>query len=178
MAAVPTYWLIGLEALAVLGLAVLFVQDWRSRTVDFLLFPYLGVVFLSHRFLTDSWVTVIGATAINLFLIGGFIVAIAIYLKVRFKASISELFTYLGPGDLLFWMVVSMYLPDVEFVIYFIGSLVFALLIFGMVRLLQNSRVRLVPLAGLQAGYLLVWIIGSRLFPLEKAVLLDWFLAR
>lgn len=130
-------------------------QDFRERAVSVWLFPVLGSLFLVKNLTVIDYSQYLFNTLIN---IGFCLIQYAIltlYFSFKNKTIINIADTVLGWGDIVFVLVLCFAFPPLMFFIYYMLSLVIATLI-GFYFKLQNKTV---PLAGIQALVLTLWII-------------------
>ena len=152
-----------LEILFLLTLGVLFYQDITERKVSIwilIIGIFLGglihywhqpqIVFFSN----------IGVNSIFIALIFG---TLWVYAKLKLKKRIFEVF---GMGDLFFFILLAVSLPILSFLILFVFSLIFSLLIFILLK--NTFKEKTVPLAGLQSLFLsLVLIVNKFLITID-----------
>lgn len=136
---------------SLLGLLAITYQDFKERKVSVYLF-ILALIFVSflyyrhtnpHAFLINI---VINLTTVVLML--GILVG---YSWFKLKQPLFEVF---GLGDALFFLVLAFGFSTTTFIVLFVSSLVFALLIFIAIKSKLNNKT--VPLAGLQALFLVL----------------------
>jgi len=117
-------------------LALVFAQDMRSRAVYWLLFPVLTALFIV---LTGFSVVAV----INIvFLLVQFLLVSA-YFSIKKRRWVNVMKGLLGWGDMLFLLSIAFYLSVLNFIFFYIASLLFVLLF--------AARYKHIPLAGLQA---------------------------
>jgi hypothetical protein len=149
---------IAIEILYILMLLFLFYEDYKKRLISLWA---VSLCLLLGGFLHFLKVY------LNAFLIGvlintGFVVVLfsilLLYAKLKMKKKIFQVF---GIGDLLFFLVFATSLPTVSFIVMFVFSLFFSMLIFLILknRIHQNT----VPLAGLQSLFFAL-ILSVNLF--------------
>lgn len=135
--------------IAILALLLLiFAQDLRSRSVYWFLFPVLTALFMlltfSHAY---AWPTVL----INIgFLLLQFLL-VSVYFSVKRGRRVNITAGLLGWGDLLFLLSIAFYLSVLNFLFFYIASLLFVLLF-------AAKRYKHIPLAGLQALLFLIFL--------------------
>lgn len=130
-------------------------QDFRERAVSVWLFPALGSLFLIKNLSEILYSQYI----LNVFINIGFCLIqygiLTLYFSFKKKSIINLADNLLGWGDIVFVLVLCFAFPPLMFFIYYMLSLVIATLI-GFYFKLQNKTV---PLAGIQALVLTLWII-------------------
>jgi len=135
----------------VLSLAI-FVEDILSRSVHWFLFPLLYLaLFAVNYFQSHNWIDGLQHSLWNSLFIAFQLGILTLYFSIKKKKIINITDGLLGWGDILFWVCISCFFSPVIFLLYYIGSLIFVLLIWGAVSLFSNKTNRHIPLAGLQA---------------------------
>ena len=154
--------------LAAGGLSVLVCwQDWRTRSVSWPAFPLLGACLLADRLLDESLGLVGWEIAGNLLTLALLVGVLGLYVRFRFQSRGLGLLDCLGSGDVLFWLVLALYLPPVQLLFFLLGSSALSLLLVigRLVRPLPGEGAVTVPLAGIQAAGLLLLLGGRCLAP-------------
>lgn len=130
-------------------------QDFKERAVSVWLFPVLGSLFLVKNLSEILYSQYI----LNVFINIGFCLIqyaiLTLYFSFKNKTITNIADTLLGWGDIVFVLILCFAFPPLMFFIYYMLSLVIATLI-GFYFKLQNKTV---PLAGIQALVLTLWII-------------------
>ncbi|MBO0360812.1 hypothetical protein J0X19_22825 [Hymenobacter sp. BT186] len=162
------------EVLAFSMLISMLVQDWRWRGVYWYFFPLLAVLFFGLRLDQQPLETVLADSAVNVAFVVLQMLVLSLYVRLRFAASLQA---YLGLGDILYWLAVAVFFSPVVFILYYLSSLVVALLTFLIVRRVVSKPIDArIPLAGLQAGYLALLLLVSWLSPTKLPVGDQWLL--
>jgi hypothetical protein len=133
-------------------LALIFFQDIRSRSVLGVLFPclvmlFMGLGLLQHRLYADTWQAVL----INIgFLVIQFLVVSA-YFSIKNAHWINITTGLLGWGDILFLLSIAFYMSVLNFLFFYVASLVGVLLSWLAWQARSAGKDKHIPLAGLQA---------------------------
>lgn len=138
----------GVIKIAILALLMLiFAQDMRSRSVYWFLFPVLTGLFLVLAFYPLH-----GYTWQPVLLNMGFLLLQFLLLSVYFSAKnarwVNITAGLLGWGDILFLLSIAFYLSVLNFLFFYLASLVCVLLFWLVFSAKHNKEI---PLAGLQA---------------------------
>lgn len=148
---------LGLEILFIIILGILFYQDIKERKVSIWIL-ILGLISggMLH-FMTQPNIVFLSNIGINFIFIGLVFGLLWSYAKLKMKKQIFEVF---GKGDLLFFILLVVSLPILSFLMVFIFSILFALIVF----LILKSRLKedTVPLAGLQSLFLGLVLLANR----------------
>lgn len=92
------------------------------------------------------------------------------YMSFKNKVFLNPFQNYFGMGDVLFYLAASPLFMLKEYVLFFIGSLIFAL--FAQIIFINKNHEKTVPLAGF-ASLFLILIVGADLFlDLKKITLI------
>ncbi|WP_428330280.1 hypothetical protein [Mucilaginibacter sp.] len=142
-----------LRCLIVLVLLLVFVQDQRSRAVHWLLFPLLVVLFWALKGFRWDWQPV----AINLALLALQLALLSLYFSLRHGRLVNVTDGMLGWGDLLFLAATAFYFSVLNFLLFYILSLVIVLTVW----LLWKPASKEIPLAGHQALLLAVLLLTT-----------------
>ena len=144
-----------LSVLIIITLCYITYQDLKERQVYFVLFPVLGsLMSLKHIFnsFRDPFLYAVG---INLIVIAFMMLSIYLYSKLKLNQKFFKVF---GLGDLLIFICMALGFSSLNFIIIFVFSLIFSLLI----HLVLRDR-GTVPLAGYMSLFLIVVYIGGEL---------------
>ena len=128
-------------------------QDFKERMVyEWVLYALIGIGALGYlqrtSWIVYGWNILINASVL-LFIMG----VLWGYSKWRMEIELAE---GLGKGDVLFFVMMAVSFPNSSFLPLFVFSTLFSLLVFLVLKpSLTDSRV---PLAGLQAGFLFIFL--------------------
>jgi hypothetical protein len=133
-------------------LLIIFVQDIKERSVYWFLFPVLLLLFLGLQLLQGHAFGEMGQSVmVNIgFLVFQFLIVSA-YFSVKNKKWTNITVGLLGWGDVLFLLTLCFYLSVLNFLFFYIASLILVLMIWLVWQFLAKERNKQVPLAGLQA---------------------------
>lgn len=124
----------------------IFFQDMKERKVSLYLFIVAMVLGALLYFQKEPQIVFTLNIGVNLGIVLSIFGIIWAYTQLKLKQKISTAF---GLGDLLFFCVLAVSMPIVSFLVVFVFSLLFSLIVF---KTLKNSlKEKTVPLAGLQA---------------------------
>lgn len=144
-----------LKILLTLAFGAVFVQDMKARQVHWFLFPAIailgGVLFYDNTLKELFMMSVLLNVSFVLILL--FIVFIYAHLKIK----TSPLKT-IGLGDVLLFVGLSLSFSSVSFIIIFVSSLVFSILLHVMV--IRKSQFKTVPLAGYMSLFFMLTYIS------------------
>ena len=117
-------------------------QDYKDRLVYWFLYPLVGILAVAIQFLILPIDSIMLNIVLNLCLVLFLLLVCYVYTRVR-KMEFANSF---GLGDILFFIFISFTFSIISFLILFIFSLIFSLLVHFL--LSGNSKDKTVPLAG------------------------------
>lgn len=133
-------------------LVIMFVQDIKSRSIAWPLFPVLAALFAILRF-TPHWdfsriLTEVAGPLICLFFM---LAMVSLYISVRYRKWIWITDEMLGWADVLFLACLAFYLPLLNYMLFFIASSIAILLSWIIYQLVFRVKSKFIPFAGCQA---------------------------
>lgn len=148
-----------LKLILLIALFSVAYQDFRERRVDFLLFVLVGLVLGYIHFLKATPIVFITTVAINISFVLLLLLILNVYTRLKMKKKLRETF---GLGDALFFIGFALGFPTATFLILFCFSLFFSMLLFLVLK--KKLKVKTVPLAGFQAFFLTIVLVGNTFF--------------
>ncbi|SNR15446.1 conserved membrane protein of unknown function [Tenacibaculum jejuense] len=140
-------------------LITIFFEDFKERKVHvFLLLTFVllgGIVFYQNTFLELYLLSITLNFSFLLFLI------LCLWGYTKFKLKL-PFFSAIGLGDLLFFTGLAVAFPTINFLILFVSSLLFSLLLFVIMK--SRMKYKTVPLAGFQAIFLFLILLLNLMF--------------
>jgi len=141
-------------------LLLIFLQDIRSHSVYWFLFPLLAaglfILKLQNQSLGDAWLPI----AINISFLTLQLFILSVYFSVKSKRWINVTQTLLGWGDILFLLSIAFYLSVLNYLFFYVASLL-VILSFWLIRnLVTQNKFNPIPLAGLQALIFAILLTG------------------
>ena len=150
-----------------ISLIIIFWQDCTFRHIHVIL-PV--VVFVCAYFLTQYLPQNLKITATNILFFAITLGLLTIYMSVKNKAFLNPFQHYFGLGDLLFYVAISPLFLLYHYVLFFISSLLFAIVLqFILKKWIAKDSV---PLAGLSALFLMLVLTKDILFSFHKITLI------
>lgn len=141
----------------------IFWQDIVSRSVYWFTFPLLTGLFITlHILIKQPATTWLLMCLKNIAFLGFQFLLVWLYFSLKAKRFINVTNTMIGWGDILFLVSLAFYFSLLNFIVFYIGSLVLALLI-ALVGSFYSSDKK-IPLAGLQALIFALFLTSARLF--------------
>lgn len=133
-------------------LLVIFAQDIKHRAVYWFLFPVLMLLFLILQFLQGNMPLGMWQPAlVNVTFLLIQLAVVSAYFSIKNKKWINITDGFLGWGDVLFLCSLCVYLSVLNFLFFFVTSLVLVIVIWLIWQVTAKRADKHVPLAGLQA---------------------------
>lgn len=143
-------------------LAIVAFQDLKQRQISWVLLPLLLSLFLVRGSFLNSANELIHFALFN----AGFIVVqllvLTAYMSIKNKEFSNIINSYLGLGDILFFIVICVAFSPVNFIVFYITGLLLTLLVFVAYNLLRKKNEKEIPLAGAMAVLMISLILLSR----------------
>ncbi len=140
-------------------LLLIFYQDLRFQAVSWIFF-LLGFLINSVLAVKSlSFPDILLNMVIILLFIFFQLAIIYLFSWVKFKKRINIFSSVFGLGDLLFLIMILPVFSPLNFILFFIVSLVFTLLVFVALKGFNLLKIKKVPLAGLQSLFLFLVIL-------------------
>jgi len=151
-----------LQILTLIILLLIFLQDTRDRSVYWFLFPLLAVTLIGIRLLKHL---VLSEFEQSILINIGFIVLqlliLTIYFSIKSKKWINITNQLLGLGDILFLLSIAFYLSVLNFLFFYIVSLVVVLLLWIAWQAISAKKNKFIPLAGFQSLILILFLASD-----------------
>jgi hypothetical protein len=148
-------------------LLIIAYQDFKFRAVNWIVFPLLALLSIIFNLLSlNTLLELCKNSMINLIFITVQFLLLYLYFILKIK-KIIPLTEKIGLGDLLFLCAVSFLFSPVNFIFFYIFSLITSLCIYGITSLIfkkNNPFSGAIPLAGLQSLFLFIFILATVLF--------------
>lgn len=148
--------------------ALLFVvafQDFRHRHISWFLIPALIVVFTLKALNVISFLNLFQFFLINVGFILVQLLALTIYFSIKNKKWTGIVDSYIGLGDILFFVVICVAFSPVNFVVFYLGGLIFTTVVYGIYFLLNTNANKEIPLAGIFAILIMMYMLTNYFFP-------------
>ena len=140
----------------------IFYQDSSKRSVAWIYFPLLAIAGMIYSMLDGSlWSMVSNAGVNSAFLLVQWLLLI-IYYKLK-EGQTNIINRKIGSGDVWFFCCTGFFFSPLNFMLFFCLSLVFVLLVAAAVKIIGRSGYKTVPLAGLQAVFLVIALVWLQL---------------
>jgi hypothetical protein len=160
-----------LSILLIITLGIVIYQDFRFRAVSWIVFPLIFSMILAKSIAEHLWINTVQDLAWNtLFLMFQFSFLYG-YFSIKSKRFLKLDNRYIGLGDLLFLLAITPMFSPVLFIPFLILSLLFTLIIYGVFAIIVRDEHYPIPLAGVLAGCLELYILSALLFSFNSGQL-------
>ncbi len=167
--------MIWLQVIVLLCLILIGYQDLRYRAVYWICFPVLGILLLFLKYIQVGAADSLRDLVFGLSFFALQLLLLWVYFSVKHRKLVNLTEAHLGWGDVLFLAVVPFYLSPVNYVFFYMGSLVLVLVYVAGSKWLTKPANPQIPLAGLQALILGMVLILSIYLPQVKLYNDGWF---
>lgn len=150
-----------LQLLILVCLSVIFYQDMHYRAVYWVCFPILTILLLGAKYKFSGVHDALTDAMYGLAFFGVQLFLLWVYFAVKNKKPVNITKHYLGLGDILFLIAVAFYLSPLNYIVFYILSLLVVLIYTLIKRAFIKEDSPYIPLAGLQAVILGVVVVFS-----------------
>jgi len=150
--------------LLIVTLFIIIIQDLKSRAISWWTIPLLLGSIMYVRLVDLDWNIFLLEGGMNLLFLSLQFLLVTIYFSIKKRQITNIADTYLGLGDILFLIPISFLFPTINFVLFYITSVIAVLIGFLFYKKLINRNVETIPLAGGQAIYLMLVLFFSKVF--------------
>lgn len=154
--------LLHISAIGLFGLVAW--QDYKFRGVSWFLFPVLMFLACTELFVTNRMEFFLFILGINLSFLLILLLTVSLYFSTKNKKLVNIADTYLGWGDILFFVVLAFLFSPLNFMLFLVASFI---VVIGLV-LIRRNLANNIPLAGIQACLLIILFVSRELgLPIE-----------
>lgn len=156
--------LIIINSCLILFLLLISFQDFKQREISWILIPliFLALIFKATQSITIG--NLINNTLLNLAFITLQLLLLTIYMSIKNKKMVNILQQHIGLGDLLFFVVLCLAFSPVNFIVFYILSLIATLagcIIY--VTVFSKKAMDEIPLAGGMASVLVIILLINKM---------------
>ena len=134
-------------------------QDFRERKISWLLLPLLFAVFVFADIQKSNFGNIASSFTIN----SGFILIqlllLSIYFSLRNKKFTNIINTYIGIGDILFFIVICAAFSPVNFLLFYLLGLLLTIVGFLIYTSIMKRATAEIPLAGSMAALMMAFVL-------------------
>jgi hypothetical protein len=146
-----------------LSLVIIVHQDFKQRQISWYLLPIAFVAFVCKALLYSNNLT--NDFIFNFLFIALQLVCLTLYFSIKNKKMFNIIDTYLGLGDILFFIVLCTAFSPVNFIVFYFMSMILTLTGTLIYNFFSARRTSDIPLAGAMAATLLVAFITTLMVP-------------
>ena len=146
-------------------LGVVVVQDFKSRAISWFLIPLLFIGFIGYALLKMEIIELLTYFGINLTLVLTNLLVVTLVISIKEKKFTNILTNYLGLGDVLFFLVLTVVFSPFNFLAFYLGSILLTAIVYGGIMLISKQKKMLIPLAGAMSLLLIISIIVEQFVP-------------
>ncbi len=150
------------DFILIVCLLIITIQDFKHRAISWYILPVMFLAFLFKSFSFINCHQVLKFGIINLSFIIIQFVLLTIYMSIKNKKMTNIINSYIGVGDLLFFLVLSLAFSPVNFIVFYIISLLFTLLFYALYNAILRNTSSQIPLAGMQSICLIIVLLCSQ----------------
>lgn len=158
----------------IMGLLLLIcIQDFRERSVYAILFPILAIFLILFSSSKPSLSDYFTDSAINLIFLFSQGICLYIWLKVKHKSDDFTLMQYIGLGDAFFYLSIAFAFSWFNFMLFYSIGLIITLIVVGIQNVFSVRQWKNIPLAGIQAGWLIIVLIIKHILQIPNLLYSD-----
>lgn len=149
------------DACLLLLLFIVAFQDFKYRALTWPLLIFLLIVFVFKALLIVSLSDLVRHSAYNFVFVFAQQILLFSYMCMKNKKFVNIINSYLGLGDILFFVVLCSSFSTVNFIVFYLFALIFSLLFVLIYNKIKEQKIIEIPLAGLMAIGMMIVIILS-----------------
>ncbi len=150
-----------LNAIIIALLVILIYQDFRARSVSWIIFPVLIICQGILSFNVTGKQELIFNTSINLALLTLQFLLLTLYFSFRNKRLTNIINQYIGIGDLFFFVFLSLSFSPFNLIAFFILSLLLTLIAYGITMAGKLKQYKIPLLGSMAIAYLIVVLLEN-----------------
>lgn len=151
-----------LTILAAIALSMIAYEDWRSRSVYWFWFPVLAIAGLVMSLIElRGTAPLFRNLLLNLAFLTVQLAVLKVYFFMRNRKNAGIIDKRIGSGDLLFLAAAGFFFSPLNFILFYIGSLLFTIAAWSMYTGFKKTGPPTMPLAGLQSVFFIACLLIS-----------------
>lgn len=139
------------------GLGIIIYQDFSARLISWWTIPW--VLFIAGYLAVNNPFWQWQFLAFNFVFLVVQILAVSLYFSIKNRVWVNITKSYLGIGDILFFVAICPLFSPVHFCFFFIGTLILTL-IMALIYQLTIKKLKTIPLAGAMSICLISYYLG------------------
>lgn len=153
----------------IINLLFILWQDVKFRHIHIIL-PI--ITFISAYFLSKWHFKILTITALNILFLIATLGVLVLYMSMKKKQLLNPFTHYFGLGDLLFYIAITPLFLLHQYILFFVFSMIFAIVVQKIFQ--KYIKHDSVPLAGLSALLLFIFVVKDMVLPYQKITLIRW----
>lgn len=129
-------------------LGVVVFQDFKSKEISWFLIPLLFMGFATYALFRIDIQELITFFGLNFLIIAINLIGVTLLISIKEKRFTNILKSHLGLGDVLFFLVLTLAFSPLNFIIFYLGSVLFITLLYAGFIYSNKKKALLIPLAG------------------------------
>lgn len=146
-------------------LSIIIYQDFKSREISWFLIPLLFVAGIANALYHIELFEFTSYVGINLSIIILNLLGVTLFISLKEKKLKNIIDSYLGLGDVLFFLVLTTIFSPFNFILFFIGSILITSIVYVGVILFKQQKQTLIPLAGAMSLLLVIALVVQYIHP-------------
>lgn len=167
-----------LNSLIIFLLITIFWEDLKLRSVHWFLFPALAICLFCYEYKNSGLTATTLNTVSNLAFIALQTSILTIYISIKQRKLTNIFKNMIGLGDLLFFVALAFYFSLVNYIIFYILSLLSILLFWPVSNLIGKKKDKYIPLAGIQAFLFACIFLTAVIWPSSQIKTNEWLLSK
>lgn len=155
--------LIEIALFVVLGIIVF--QDMKFRAISWLLIPALCIVLFGKAIVLNETDGILFNITFNIVFVLIQLLLLTIYISIKNKKMTNIINSYLGIGDILFFVAIGFAFSPLNYILFYVISMVLTMLLFVSYKTVKKNISAEIPLAGGMAGMMIVLNVVSMIQP-------------
>lgn len=156
--------LLAVKLVVMICLVLIAFQDFKQRAISWFLIPILFVGFVFIAIQNSAWEFYLNELLFNLCFILIQLLLLTVYMSVKNKKFVNIVNSFLGIGDILFFVVLSAAFSPVNFIVFYLASTILTLIGYVIYKSWAKTNAE-IPLAGAMASMMLVLMILNFCIP-------------
>lgn len=156
-----------IDVVLALLLSMVVFQDFKYRHISWFLIPLLFIGFILKGLLAIAPSDFIFYSLFNLGFIIVNMILVTLVISARRRKIVTIINTFIGIGDLLFFMVICSAFSSANFIVFYSLSLFITLMIFLIHNIVSKKATKEIPLAGAMAGLMILLLVVKQFLQLN-----------
>ena len=149
-----------LEIISISFLSIIIFQDFKQRQISWILIPLLFILLsLISVQETGGIKTSLQLFLVNCVFIFFQLICLTVYFSIKERKLNNIINTYIGIGDVLFFIVLAAAFSPLNFIIFYVFSLILTVVGVLLLKLFKPFSLKEIPLAGTMSLALIICFI-------------------